>query len=104
RSRGFLRLSGALRGSITKGFTMSKPTIAVIGGTGAEGSGLAFRWAAAGYAIILGSRSAEKAAQSAAELAAKLPADAGSIHGAANADAAAAAEIIVLSVPYDAQV
>ncbi len=83
---------------------MSKPTIAVIGGTGAEGSGLAFRWAAAGYPMILGSRSAEKAEQSAAELIAKLPAASGPIQGATNADAAAAAEMIVLSVPYAAQV
>ncbi len=82
---------------------MSKPTIAVIGGTGAEGSGLAFRWAAAGYPIILGSRSAEKAAESAAAIAAKLPANSGSMSGATNADAANAADIIVLSVPYDAQ-
>ena len=47
---------------------MSKSTIAVIGGTGAEGSGLAVRWAAQGYPIILGSRSAEKAVTVAAEL------------------------------------
>lgn len=84
---------------------MSKPTLAVIGGTGAEGSGLALRWAAAGYRVVIGSRSAEKAQTVAAELAGLLS-DAitgASIRGAANADAAREAEIVVLSVPYGAQ-
>lgn len=83
---------------------MTKPIIAVIGGTGAEGSGLALRWAAAGYPVVIGSRSAEKAQAAAVELRGLLPADSGSLTGATNADAAAAAEIVVLSVPYDAQV
>ncbi len=82
---------------------MTKPTIAVIGGTGAEGSGLAVRWAAAGYPIIIGSRSAEKAASSATELREPLPATSAPISGATNANAAAQADLIVLSVPYDAQ-
>ena len=83
---------------------MTKSTIAVIGGTGAEGSGLAVRWAAAGYPVVIGSRSAEKAASAATELSALLPPDRASLTGATNADAAAQAEIVVLSVPYDAQV
>ena len=83
---------------------MTKPTIAVIGGTGAEGSGLAVRWAAAGYPVVIGSRSAEKAASAATELSQPLPAGSAPITGAANGDAAAQAEIVVLSVPYDAQV
>lgn len=82
---------------------MSKPTIAVIGGTGAEGSGLAVRWAAAGYPIILGSRSAEKAGTAAAELNELVPANGASISGATNSDAAQQSDLIVLSVPYDAQ-
>ena len=82
---------------------MSKPTIAVIGGTGAEGSGLAVRWAAAGYPILIGSRSAEKAATAATEQSALLPGGSAAITGAGNAEAAAAADVIVLSVPYDAQ-
>jgi len=82
---------------------MSKPLIAVIGGTGAEGSGLVVRWAAAGYPVMIGSRSAEKAASVAAELAAPLPAGSAEIRGDSNADAAAAADIIVLSVPYASQ-
>jgi NADPH-dependent F420 reductase len=83
---------------------MSKPILAVIGGTGAEGSGLALRWAAAGYPVIIGSRSAEKAAIAGAELRALLPAGSATLAGDTNAAAAAAAEIVVLSVPYSAQV
>ena len=74
-------------------------TIAVIGGTGAEGSGIALRLAKAGHRVVLGSRDAAKAKASAAELA-----KAGSaITGDANRDAAAAAEIVILTVPYAAQ-
>jgi NADPH-dependent F420 reductase len=82
---------------------MSKPSIAVVGGTGAEGSGLAVRWASQGYPVILGSRSTEKAESVAAELNALLPAGSAEISGLANAAAADAADIVVLSVPYAAQ-
>ncbi len=76
------------------------PTIAVIGGTGKEGAGLALRWAHRGYSVIIGSREAGRATQKAAELNALLGAE--TIRGMANADAAAAAQIVVLSVPYTA--
>ena len=79
------------------------PTLAVIGGTGAEGSGLALRWAAAGYPILIGSRSRDKAQAAAAELGALLPAKGAAIEGATNAAAAAAADVVVFSVPYDSQ-
>jgi NADPH-dependent F420 reductase len=82
---------------------MSKPVIAVIGGTGAEGSGLVVRWAAAGYPVIIGSRSAERAQSIAVELASLLPAHSAEIRGNSNAAAAAAAAIVVLSVPYASQ-
>lgn len=82
---------------------MQKPAIAVIGGTGAEGSGLVVRWAHAGYPVIIGSRSEEKAAAVAAELSALLPAGHAPITGATNAGAASAGDIVVLSVPYDSQ-
>ncbi|MEZ4623086.1 MAG: NADPH-dependent F420 reductase [Caldilineaceae bacterium] len=82
---------------------MTKPTIAVIGGTGAEGSGLAVRWAVAGYPILIGSRSAEKATSVATELSDGLPAGSAPIKGTTNGDAAAQANLVVLSVPYDAQ-
>ncbi len=74
------------------------PVIAVIGGTGAEGSGLATRWARAGYRVLLGSRSAARAAEAAARLAPH-----GRIEGTGNRSAAAAADIIVVTVPYAAQ-
>jgi hypothetical protein len=77
-----------------------KFTIAILGGTGQEGSGLAVRLARAGHRIILGSRDAAKAA-TAAE---KMKNDgANDIKGAGNKDAAAAADIVVLTVPFSAQ-
>jgi NADPH-dependent F420 reductase len=75
--------------------------IAILGGTGKEGSGLGYRWAAAGHEIIIGSRLAEKGERAAEEMQSELPGAA--ISGADNATAAAEAELIVLSVPYEAQ-
>jgi NADPH-dependent F420 reductase len=76
-------------------------TIAVIGGTGAEGGGLALRWAAAGHRVIIGSRDGAKAAQAAAELSALLPS--GRIEGEDSASAASKATIVVLAVPFAGQ-
>ena len=73
-----------------------KPTLAILGGTGNEGPGLAMRWAHAGYQVIIGSRKAEKAEATAAELNTKLGID--TITGMDNASAARAAEICVLTV------
>jgi NADPH-dependent F420 reductase len=81
--------------------TDARPTIAVLGGSGKEGSGLAFRWAHAGYPVIIGSRSADKAAQAAREINEALGREA--VRGADNPTAAAAASIVVLTVPYSAQ-
>lgn len=75
-------------------------TIAVIGGTGKEGKGLAMRWAHAGHSVIIGSRDAARAEAAASELNGLLGKD--SVRGLGNADAAAAAEVVVLSVPYEA--
>ena len=76
-------------------------TIAVIGGTGKEGPGLALRWAKSGnYQVTIGSRQQEKAERVAAELNARLGEDL--IRGMVNADAAAAADLVVLTVPYSA--
>ena len=85
-----------------------KQTIAVLGGTGAEGSGLAFRWALAGHEVIVGSRDAAKARATADELNALLDGSrsdirAAAIRGATNAEAARAAQVVVLTVPYSAQ-
>lgn len=81
--------------------TDSLPTLAVLGGTGAEGGGLAFRWAHAGYPVIIGSRSAEKAEKGAAELNALLGRDL--IRGMDNPSAAKAADVAILTVPWAAQ-
>jgi NADPH-dependent F420 reductase len=75
--------------------------IAILGGTGKEGSGLGFRWAAAGHEIIIGSRAAEKGERAAEEMQSELPQ--ATISGTDNVTAATAAELIVLSVPYEAQ-
>jgi 8-hydroxy-5-deazaflavin:NADPH oxidoreductase len=79
----------------------SLPRIGILGGTGREGSGLAARWANAGYRVTLGSRSAERAQAGAAELNQLLGRDA--VAGADNQAAAAGADIVVLTVPYSAQ-
>mgnify|MGYP001221677156 CR=1 FL=1 len=75
--------------------------IAILGGTGKEGSGLGFRWAAAGHEIIIGSRLAEKGERAAEEMQSELPH--ATVSGSDNATAAAAADLVVLSVPYEAQ-
>jgi hypothetical protein len=75
-------------------------TIAVIGGTGKEGKGLALRWAHAGHSVIIGSRDAARAEAAASELNALLSKDA--VRGLDNAAAAQACEIVVLAVPYEA--
>jgi hypothetical protein len=75
-------------------------TVAVLGGTGKEGSALAKRWALHGYRVIIGSRSAERAETKASEINTELDGD--YLIGSSNEDAAAAAELVVLSVPYSA--
>jgi 8-hydroxy-5-deazaflavin:NADPH oxidoreductase len=75
-------------------------TIAVVGGTGKEGSGLAMRWANSGYRVIIGSRDAAKAQQKVEELNAEM----GNTYlvGMDNLSAVKEANLVVLSVPYDA--
>jgi NADPH-dependent F420 reductase len=68
--------------------------LAVLGGTGEQGRGLARRFALAGHDVVIGSRSAERAAAAADG----LP---GSVSGAANADAAAKGDVVVVAVPWE---
>jgi len=81
-------------------------TIAIVGGTGPEGSGLALRWARAGENVVIGSRDAGRASVKAAEIGEQLsPGDAGvpagaETSGAENSEACRAAEIVVLTVPF----
>lgn len=76
----------------------ARPILAVIGGTGALGTGLAMRWAAAGYPVVLGSRSREKAEAAARDI--KVANGAPPVRGEDNAGAARAGDIVVIAVPY----
>lgn len=75
-----------------------KPTVAVVGGTGELGSGLAYQLARAGYEVLIGSRSAERAEAAAAALTARVPG--ASVQGRDNAAAAAGAELVLMTVPF----
>jgi len=76
-------------------------TIAVLGGTGKEGKGLAYRWAKAGYRVMIGSRSSERAVTTASEIM-ELTEMSGSVVGMSNLEAAQQANIVVVTVPYAA--
>src|SRR5262245_33696271 len=81
---------------------MANETIAILGGTGDLGTGLAIRWAKAGHAIIIGSRTQQKADAAVAELkkiSPQTPAAA-----MVNPQAAAAGDIVVLTVPFEHQI
>ena len=73
-------------------------TIAVLGGTGPQGRGLAFRFAHAGLHVVLGSRSAERAQAAAEELTTRAGAP---VEGADNATAAQRGDVVVVAVPWD---
>ena len=74
-------------------------TIAIIGGTGPQGRGLAYRFSRGGRSVILGSRSEERAIAAAEELGGRVTE--GWVRGASNAQAAEVAELVLLAVPYD---
>jgi 8-hydroxy-5-deazaflavin:NADPH oxidoreductase len=78
--------------------SLTGKTVAVLGGTGPQGRGLARRFASAGVPVVIGSRSADRAADAAAELAS---ATGGRVSGADNAGAAAAGDVVVVAVPWD---
>ena len=73
------------------------PTLAIVGGTGKLGAGLARRLARAGYALIIGSRDAGRAAEAAEALVADTG---GQVTGRTNRDAAAAGQIVIVTVPF----
>jgi 8-hydroxy-5-deazaflavin:NADPH oxidoreductase len=84
----------------------ARQTVAVIGGTGALGFGLALRFAIAGVPVVIGSRSAERARESAAKLRERArPAGAGdvAVEGLENEEAAKRARTVLLTVPFRAQ-
>jgi hypothetical protein len=76
-------------------------TVAVVGGTGKEGKGLAYRWVKAGYKVIIGSRNAEKAQIAVSELAEKLTdQEQKLLSGDENGAAVRQSQLAVLTVPY----
>ena len=80
---------------------MSKP-IAVLGGTGPAGMGLALRWTRAGETVIIGSRDAARAQDAAAKIKEQVGPNA-QVTGAENSDACAATDLLVLTVPFEGQ-
>ena len=78
---------------------VSGATVGIVGGTGEQGRGLAFRWAAAGQNVLVGSRDAARATEAAAELAALAGVANESIVGAEN-EVAAQADLVVIAVPW----
>jgi 8-hydroxy-5-deazaflavin:NADPH oxidoreductase len=79
----------------------AEKTIAILGGTGREGSGLALRWAHAGHRVIIGSRSPDRAGEAAAAINGRIGRK--NAESADNLAAAKAADTVVLTVPYAAQ-
>jgi NADPH-dependent F420 reductase len=75
-------------------------TVAVLGGTGPEGFGLALRWASAGETVIIGSRDAGRAQEAADKVKHRAGANA-KISGMENAAACAAADLLVLTIPFE---
>jgi len=76
------------------------PIIAILGGTGKEGTGLALRLAAAGYSILIGSRQADKARMTADKINHQLGIN--NVSGYVNMEAASQADIAILTVVYSA--
>ena len=81
--------------------TLADETIAILGGTGDLGTGLAIRWSKAGYKIVIGSRTLAKAQAAVADLENISPTTPAS--AMENADAASAGDIVVLTVPAEHQ-
>ncbi|MPZ67325.1 MAG: NADPH-dependent F420 reductase [Pseudonocardiaceae bacterium] len=78
---------------------LSSLTVGVLGGTGPQGRGLAYRWSVAGLPVVLGSRDAGRAGKAADELAERSGSD--RVRGADNAGCAAAAGAVLVAVPFD---
>lgn len=77
-------------------------TIAIVGGTGPEGRGLATRFALAGHRVIIGSRKAERGTAAAQEVTAAIDRNGhGEVSGGTNEEAATQADLVVITVPYD---
>ncbi len=75
-------------------------TVGILGGTGEQGRGLAYRFARAGHRVVVGSRSAERGAIAAEEVA-SLPGVVGPVTGSGNAETALGSDILIVAVPWD---
>jgi len=75
-------------------------TVGIVGGTGDQGRGLAYRLARAGQRVVIGSRTTERGAAAAAEVAA-MPQIVGQVSGGANAEACAAGDVVIIAVPFE---
>lgn len=82
---------------------MQKETIAIIGGTGSQGFGLALRWARAGYRVVIGSRVRERALSAADKVRARLGSQM-EVEGMDNPAAVARSPLVVLTVPFESQI
>ncbi|MBW3662435.1 MAG: NADPH-dependent F420 reductase [Actinobacteria bacterium] len=80
-----------------------REVLGILGGTGPQGRGLACRWALAGHEVHIGSRSRERAQDAVDDVIERVGRDDIAVHAATNDEAATAAEIVVVAVPYDAQ-
>ncbi len=78
---------------------LSVVTVGVLGGTGAQGRGLAYRWAVGGLPVVLGSRDVGRAEQAAAAL--RVRSGSQRVRGADNADCAAESDLVLVAVPFD---
>jgi len=83
---------------MTDAVDLTGTTIAILGGTGPQGRGLARRFASAGLTVVIGSRNAGRAAETASSLA---DATGGAVTGADNVSAAAAGDLVLVAVPWD---
>ncbi|MGH3664238.1 MAG: NADPH-dependent F420 reductase, partial [Micromonosporaceae bacterium] len=79
---------------------VSALSLAILGGTGDQGRGLAYRFARAGLRVLIGSRDAARGVATASELLELPGADAGHVTGGANATVSAAADLVIAAVPY----
>ncbi len=83
--------------------TQDQNTVAVVGGTGDQGFGLALRWAKAGRQVLIGSRVGSRAEEAAARVKAAVG-ESAQVEGGENAEVVARAALVVLSVPFEAQI
>lgn len=79
-----------------------RETLGIVGGTGPQGRGLAARWAHAGHEVHIGSRSPERAQQAVEDVLGRIDGG-GPVHGGTNAEVADAGEIVVITLPFQAQ-